>query len=100
MVTWREAKTAFKVGDRVRLTDEVGDYPIYPKPAGSLGTVAENNVDDPGMGNAIMVKLDVRHSDLVEWDNCVAVYSPEFWAGSPEEAEKHMDEVVPLEVIP
>ena len=93
MTTYREAITAFKAGDRVRLTEDHGDYPLSPVRCGETGTVVENALGAP-VNTTLYVKIDHHHHDLVEWDNVLHFYAPtEF--GEPE----GMDLPIPLEQI-
>jgi hypothetical protein len=56
---------------RVRLTRNVGDYPIRPILAGSTGVLITTDY-------GIAVVLDVHHPDLDEWDNVLFL---EEWLG-------------------
>jgi hypothetical protein len=56
-------ETKFRIGQRVRLTQNALDYPIRPIPAGELGTVTTIDKDMIG------VTFDRIFPDLHEWNN-------------------------------
>lgn len=71
----------FKVGDRVRLIEDVAPYPLGLFPAGTTGTVTDVN-PDARVGDPIAeVKLDDHFDCLDEWDNVLHVHREEDEAG-------------------
>ena len=56
-----------KIGDRVCLRADVGDYPISPIPSGSTGCVTTVAIDEnePYIG----ITFDAQFPDLNEWNN-------------------------------
>jgi hypothetical protein len=55
-----------KVGDRVLTKVQLGEYPLSPVPAGSLGTVT---TVDPKVNSYVGVTMDDSFPDLAEWNN-------------------------------
>ncbi len=60
MMTYAQAAKQLKVGDRVRLSEAYGEYPIERVPAGETGTIFEVSADDV----LICIKLDGQYASL------------------------------------
>lgn len=61
----------FKVGDRVRLTQDVERYPYFIAPAGTTGVVihASKRQPSPSAGLTLTIRADRRIQGAEEWDN-------------------------------
>lgn len=69
-LTWLQASAFLKPGDRIRITEAYGNYPIIPAPVGTMGTVAENSLNE--LQAILLVKLDRQDDDPVTgWDYCL-----------------------------
>ena len=75
----------FKVGDRVRLTQDVERFPHFIAKAGSTGVVSENNGE-----NQVSVKMDEILEGAEEWDNEVCWYDDDH--GDHHEALIHLSQ--------
>src|SRR4051812_35811027 len=79
-LTWLEASAELKQGDRVVFVEAHDIFPEAHVPAGTMGTVEENGL------NEIWCTLSVRPDDealsdaLAEWDGCIYL-SPREEAG-------------------
>lgn len=62
------------IGKRVRIKEEVENYPTIFVEAGAIGTVT--HIDD----EMVWVKLDEYHAELDEWDNQLHVWN---WTDRP-----------------
>jgi len=62
------------IGKRVRIKEEVENYPTIFVEAGAIGTVTY--IDD----EMVWVKLDEYHAELDEWDNQLHVWN---WTDRP-----------------
>jgi hypothetical protein len=75
----------FSIGQRVRTTEIVDNFPTIVVERGETGTVM--SADQEGFDARYMVRMDRVFPALAEWDNCLEVY---VYAGDD----------VPLETIP
>jgi hypothetical protein len=58
-----------EIGTRVRIVKDVDVFPTIFLKAGETGTLAEI-----GSEGQYYVKLDLPHSELNEWDNCIELW--------------------------
>lgn len=61
--------THLKIGDKVALSRDYGEYPMTPIPAGQTGVVAE--ITDQFIG----VRMDTPDPQLAAWDGILQVGS-------------------------
>ena len=60
---------AFKVGDRVKLLQNVDRFPDFLADEGMTGTVDTVEID-----GSLAVKMDAAIAGCEEWDNCICWY--------------------------
>lgn len=75
LMTYLQASATLKEGDRVRLTTAYGDYPMPAIPAGAIGTVTENGLNE--MQPILFVKMDETFAHLRDWSNELQIDGPE-----------------------
>lgn len=61
--------TTLKIGDRVALLADFGDYPMPVTPAGSTGKITQITPDFVG------VLMDQEFPHLADWENVLQVYT-------------------------
>lgn len=80
-----------KIGTRVKLIQEVDNYPTCLIKAGETGTLV--GIDETEHESFYWVRLDQYHEELDEWDNQLQIYYDRIWLPEKYHPTKYLEEI-------